>query len=429
MNVRSLLISSSCTLSYLYIKMKSLLQIISFLSILPCFGQSTLTDTTSGCKYILPWSCDICTVKWTGNCIDSLPNRNGVLTVFYENELIMEYKGNMSNGNFNGVGKYKDGMSEMEGYFADGNFISSDTALFDDIDKVVVSTDDPHSLYINDGISNTNLFYYKMSPKEDPLGVLIVIPSAGETAENLIKQIKLHREAVKRGLLVIIPSINWGTNDRLAETSFLDEIFKEVVKEHNAPVDKFILCGLSNGGMISFEYAINSVRDKNTFIVPKGIIGLDPPLDYAHCYKYCEREIERNYNQTGVAEAKWMLGNYNTHYGGSPEQFPEKYVNASIFSYGTEDGGNAKYLTDIAIRMHSDLNLDFLINKRKRDLYDWNGTDIVAFVNQLKLNGNKNAEVIITHNKGVRYDGTKHPHSWSIMDTNDTIQWILKLIE
>jgi hypothetical protein len=62
-------------------------------------------------------------------------------------------------------------------------------------------------------------------------------------------------------------------------------------------------------------------------------------------------------------------------------------------------------------------------------LYDWNGTDIVAFVNQLKINGNENAEVIITQNRGIRLDGTKHPHSWSIMKTNDTMECILKLVE
>jgi hypothetical protein len=62
-------------------------------------------------------------------------------------------------------------------------------------------------------------------------------------------------------------------------------------------------------------------------------------------------------------------------------------------------------------------------------MYDWNGTDIVAFVNQLKLNGNTNAEVSISQNKGIRLNGTKHPHSWSIMDTEETIKWILKTIE
>jgi len=62
-------------------------------------------------------------------------------------------------------------------------------------------------------------------------------------------------------------------------------------------------------------------------------------------------------------------------------------------------------------------------------LYDWNGIDIVAFVNQLKINGNTNTEVFISQGKGVRLDGTKHPHSWSIMNNDETLNWILKLFE
>lgn len=304
----------------------------------------------------------------------------------------------------------------------------SHSAISQSLEKIHVQSIDPNALYVNDGDS-TNLYYYQIVPKSEPIGVLTILPSGGETTENLIQQISLHEKAAENGILVIIPSINWGTDDRLAEISFLDTIFKQVVDKYSPPKDKFILCGLSNGGMISLRYGINAVKDSNTYIIPKGIIGLDPPLDFAHFYKYCEREIKRDYTPAGVAEAKWMLENYNTIYGGSPEAFPEEYINASTFSYGAEAGGNAKYLTDIAIRMHSDLNLDYLLNQRKRDLYDWNGTDIVAFVNQLKVNGNKNAEVIITQNKGIRMDGTKHPHSWSIMETNDTVQWILELIK
>ena len=409
--------------------MKTLYTLIFLISIVSCFGQSILIDSKSGCKYVLPWTCDDCTLNWTGSCTDSLPNGKGYLTVFHETEKIMEYNGQMLNGYFDGAGKYEDGMNKLDGYFIQGKFIGSDTTIFDNMEKVMVSSNDPHSLYINDGKSNTNLFYYKMIPKIEPLGVLTIIPSGGETTEGLIQQISLHKEAVKKGLIVIIPSINWGTDDRVAEISFLDKIFKQIVSEHKAPKDKFILCGLSNGGMISFKYGINAIKDQNTFIIPKGIIGLDPPLDFAHIYKYCEREIERNFTPAGVAEAKWMLQNYNTIYGGSPEEFPNEYINSSTFSYGAEAGGNAKYLTNIGIRMHSDLNLDYLLNQRERDLYDWNGTDIVAFVNQLKINGNKNAEVIITQNKGIRLDGTKHPHSWSIMDTDDTIEWILEIIK
>lgn len=300
-------------------------------------------------------------------------------------------------------------------------------AFAQNLEKVVVQSTDPYALYVNDGDS-TGLYYYQLLPEGAPTGVLTIIPSGGETTENLLKQISLHTAAVEKGLLVIIPSINWGTEDRVPEISFLDTIFEHLVTEHNAPKDKFVFCGLSNGGMISFRYAINAVKDSSTYLVPKGIIGVDPPLDFAHFYAYCEREIARDFSPTGVQEARWMMNNYNTIYGGSPDEAPQAYIDASTFSYGTPEGGNAKYLTNIGIRMHSDLNLDYLLNQRKRDLYDWNGTDIVAFVNQLKINGNTNAEVIITQNEGVRLNGMKHPHSWSIMHTDDTLRWILELI-
>ena len=104
--------------------MKIFLQALFFLALPPCLGQSTLTDATTGCKFSIPWVCDMCTVEWTGDCIDSLPNGNGVLTVQYESEEVFRYSGHMLNGAFDGFGRYKDAASELEGYFMNGNFFS-----------------------------------------------------------------------------------------------------------------------------------------------------------------------------------------------------------------------------------------------------------------------------------------------------------------
>jgi len=295
------------------------------------------------------------------------------------------------------------------------------------LEKVKVSDTDPYNFYINDGDS-TEVFYYKMVPESMPVGVLTIFPSGGEKIEDLLKQIDLHKVANKNDFLVIIPSYNWGTFQKTPDVNFIDGIFKQVVLEHKVTKENFILCGLSNGGMISLNYGITAIRDSSTYVIPRGIIGIDPPLDYARLYHYCEREIDRNFSDAGVAEAKWLLDVFDQIYQGSPDEQPQNYIDASIYSYGAEEGGNAQFLNDIPVRMYSDLNLDYLLNQRKRDLYDWNGIDIVAFVNQLMINGNNNAEVIISQNKGVRLDGTKHPHSWSIMDTDDTIEWMLDVI-
>jgi hypothetical protein len=74
------------------------------------------------------------------------------------------------------------------------------------------------------------------------------------------------------------------------------------------------------------------------------------------------------------------------------------------------------------------LDTDWLINQRHRDLYDWNGIDIISMINQLTIMGNTNAKVIVSQGKGVRLDGTKNPHSWSIMDSDVCLKWILDVI-
>jgi hypothetical protein len=188
--------------------------------------------------------------------------------------------------------------------------------------------------------------------------------------------------------------------------------------------------GLSNGAMISLTYAEKATKNpEKFFLIPKGVFALDAPLDKARFYKYCEREIERNIYKSAVDEAKWMKNNYDSIYGGSPEKFPEKYVENSIYSYGAKDGGNAKYLKTMPLLMFTDLDTDWLINQRHRDLNDWNGIDIISMINQLKIMGNENAKLIVSQGKGVRLDGTKNPHSWSIMNSEVCLNWIIEIID
>lgn len=305
-------------------------------------------------------------------------------------------------------------------------FLTAISCKGQDFEKVVLKPQDTSNLYTNDGES-TELYYLKLIPKGIVKGAIVILPSGGETTQDLLKQITIHQLAVKKGIATIIPSINWGTEDRKVEIQTLNTIFKEVVQKHNIPKENFVLGGLSNGGMISLVYTQNAVKEQ-TYLKPKGVFGLDVPLDKAHFYEYCQREIKRNFSKLGVGEAHWIKNNYDKIYGGSPEAFPEKYIEASIYSNGVKNGGNAKYLKNIPIRMYTDLDVNWLIDKRRRDLYDWNGTDIVAMINDLKLMGNKDASVIITMGKGVKLDGTKHPHSWSIMDNQDCFNWIEKLI-
>lgn len=294
--------------------------------------------------------------------------------------------------------------------------------------KVMLSDEDPYHMYVFDGDS-TNLYYYEMLPDKPIKGVLVLLAGAGQSTEWVMDQITMDERAMEKGLLVIMPSYNMGTIQRIPDAEFLDTVFQHVVARHGVNPDEFVFYGLSNGGLMALTYAVQAVRDSNRFLTPRAVVGIDPPIDLARLYRYSVREIERNFSEAGVAEAKWIKNVYEQVYGGSPDEYPEAYQAASVYSHSVEGGGNARYLTGIPIRMHSDLNLNFLIKERHRDLSDWNGTDAVAFVNQLRINGNEDAEVLITQNKGRRPDGTEHPHSWNIADTEETLDWILGHLE
>jgi hypothetical protein len=45
------------------------------------------------------------------------------------------------------------------------------------------------------------------------------------------------------------------------------------------------------------------------------------------------------------------------------------------------------------------------------------------------LMGNERAEFMTSKQPGMRSNGTRHPHSWSIVDEVECIQWTLKLFD
>jgi hypothetical protein len=69
------------------------------------------------------------------------------------------------------------------------------------------------------------------------------------------------------------------------------------------------------------------------------------------------------------------------------------------------------------------------MTNRKVDYYSMNALDAAGLILQLKLLGNRDAELITTQERGVRPNGERHPHSWSIVDEPELQAWILRQVE
>jgi hypothetical protein len=274
--------------------------------------------------------------------------------------------------------------------------------------------------------SDTKNYYYRVVPQRKPEGMIIVLPGSGETAERVMNQIYLEELAFDENILVLFP--NWEEESDFFfndDQKFLDRIAKDNVEKYKISKNKISIGGLSGGGMLAITYAERAVKNKNTYFTPNSIFAIDPPLDYENMYYKLERDIERNISEAAVNEAK-MFNKELVAAIGKPDKNREKYLEKSMFTYRDKDGGNAKYLLNIPILMYTEPGIIWQMQNRGRDLYDLNCTDITAMMNLIKLKGHKNADLIITNDRGIRPEGIRHPHSWSIMDSEECLNWILK---
>lgn len=286
---------------------------------------------------------------------------------------------------------------------------------------VKIFSQEPEKITFKD----TKNYYYKILPEGKPIGMIIILPGGGETPERVMNQIYLDELAFDKNLIVLFPAFEDGNFKMTIEQKFLDRIAKEVVEKHKISKDNIAIGGLSYGGMLGIKYAEMAVRDKDTYFVPSAVFAIDPPLDYEKMYYQLNRDIDRNFSDVAVNEAKYF-NKEMVEAIGFPDKNKDDYIKESMFLYSEKDGGNAKYLMNIPLLIYTEPGIMWQMKNRGRDLYDTNSISIVAMINLLKLKGNKNANLVITDNKGIRPEGNRHPHSWSIMDSEECLNFIMK---
>ncbi len=386
---------------------------------------------------ILKWyEDDKIVATYSGQVRNGVPNGIGKLTLIN----YATYVGNFKNGQLNGNGAaYFVTGGKTIGNFVDGNFLNLDKKYLVLLKKQYVNL--KHNSKIYNSEDDKQLFYYALVPSKKITSALVLFPSTGESVENVISCNKvLMQQAYDHNIMTAVVSANY--NDPLdsdkATMAFFETVFKDMVTRFNAPKDKFILSGLSLGGENALQYTEMSRNNSyDTFIKPLAVIGVDPPVDMRDLYYGAKKQISV-YEKEGdnlsenkkiaLKEDHFLVDGFTRLYGGSPDEFPGKYISGSQFSRSEEDGGNAKFLVNVPVRLYCDPDIVWQLKNKGRDYYEMNAANLSAMVNFLMQKGNAKAELIPAIGKGYRVDGTRHPHSWSIVEPLDCVKWILGLV-
>lgn len=297
-----------------------------------------------------------------------------------------------------------------------------------DLNKTILHTSDPNWLHTNDSDSDT-LYYLDMTPETQSGTILILMSGWHGKIEEIPLKTKLPYEVYKKGIPTLIPSINTRVHSDTACYDLINEMILDYAKRQYVKVENVIIGGLSAGGIMSLNYAIYMVKTPHELIpTPKSVVVVDPPVDLYNLWFIMERLSKRNCVASAKNEADYYMDYCRKYLGGTPDEVPDRYRQASPFSSDLENGGNTVYLKDVPVRVYCEPDMDWWLT-RCEDLSDMNATDLSTMINTLRLLGNEHAEFITTTGKGYRIDGRRHPHSWSILDSEDTANWIEKMIK
>ncbi len=251
-------------------------------------------------------------------------------------------------------------------------------------------------------------------------------------ANALFRWTKIPKTAYKNDFVTIIIPYN----RQLFITDELYNIFQicveDAVKRYNVEQGKYIVGGFSAGGAMATGFAENLIRDKKENLIPKAVFAVDPVLDLYEFYKSFQRSIASDCKAPnayiGIKEAKALKKQLENELG-VPDDSLSNYKRCSPFFMGDTDGGNARYLTEIPVRLYHELDPMWSIRERCRSIFDENGLYGCKMIHTLYMAGNTNAEVVLTQNRGYRLDGTRHPHSWNIVDEKEFIRWVKKYLK
>lgn len=416
----------------IYYKMKLNLIVLLFLSGFLAHSQDIegnfLKDTKTGCTVWYKHIFSEDSVIWSGSCKDNFAHGKGTLIGFTAGKETSRYVGEMKNGKPDGYGVFTFwGNRKLEGNFREGEPLFLNKNLLGRLTRNIVSENDSTNAY--DGDNNQKKLYYDaLIPDGKIKGTIILMPGTWSTTEyNLSSTSALCELAILNQLAVLVFSINQRLTLTDHTLNLMNTMIDSSIKKYKLPKDKFVMGGWSMGGIFSMRYAEIANEDSTkTIIKPRAVFNCDGPCDLANLYNNFKRKLNKN---PGQNEPAYGIKELELYCGGSPQNSIQMYTYFSPFTFNEKDGGNAKYLLNTPIRIYADVDPVWWMRNRHVDAYDLNMLDQTAMIQLLNDMGNKNAEFINSYQKGIRIEGNRHPHSWSIVEPNDCIKWIMKNIE
>jgi len=267
--------------------------------------------------------------------------------------------------------------------------------------------------------------YELNKPVRNANAVLVLFGGFPEQPKDIKREFQIQEIAKKNNIAVLYMNYNQKLWINKSDKAHLEELLKLIFDDNKLPTDNIYIGGFSSGGNVTLLLS-NYLKSISSSIQPKGVFIIDSPVDLLELYRLAKRNIARNFSKLSIHEANWLIKLFENEFENS-ENGIKKYEEFSPYTAETKNIQNLLSLKGLKIRFYSEPDTIWWEEKRKNKPTDLNAFWIEKLTIILKSKfSHSSVEYIPTKNRGYRSNGERHPHSWSIVDKKDLVEWMIK---
>ncbi|WP_394751260.1 hypothetical protein [Spongiimicrobium salis] len=279
----------------------------------------------------------------------------------------------------------------------------------------------------NDFLPFVQKGYTLMLPENKEIrGVLIFLEDSQYDKKNRSAK-QMYASASEEGFAVLSVSTEIPLDFYFSESSMIatHELIREVFTKYQLPNENIFFLGASLVGHRAMQYLkFMGEGDFEFQLHTKGIVMCNFTLDFTRKWYQHKRDIR--IHKIDLGEPKFINYLLEIHLNGTPKTNPESYHNFSTYSYFDEKNRNIKFYKNYAIRAYIEPAIKYKLTKQLRTLYENNATDMVGFLAELELTGNKNTELVVLQ-PGDNPSPNKNTQStWDAINKKELMDWILQ---
>lgn len=284
----------------------------------------------------------------------------------------------------------------------------------------------------DDRVPLTDRGYTLVLPSgREPLGIAVFFDGWRITVDSLPPAVgSFEEEALRAG----VGLLHITTGDPL-DFLFGDDEVAALVKRVERALHAeglagrpLLFAGLSLGGTRALRVAIEIRRHRHWPLRLAAVALVDAPLDMIRVWTAERKAAADGFGSASSGQGRWVSYLLETRLGGPPDQARARYVAYSPFVFGEPGGGNAAVLEGLPLRAYHEPDVNWWIEQRRKSYYQMNSIDLAALVDELRLAGSQEAELITTTGARDGYGVGSSPQSWSIVDNADLVRWFLRTV-